>query len=144
MLNSDIYSSVLSGKKMIVLVLDNGGFAVINKLQNNTGNESFNNLFADCPTIPEPFAVDFAAHAASMGAVAETVANPEELAEAFKRAQASDRTCVIVMKVDPYEGWTTEGHTWWEVGTPHITDSDRVRAAHEDWEATREKQRKGV
>ena len=53
---------------MIVLVLDNGGFAVINKLQNNTGNESFNNLFADCPTIPDAFAVDFASHAAAMGA----------------------------------------------------------------------------
>jgi 3D-(3,5/4)-trihydroxycyclohexane-1,2-dione acylhydrolase (decyclizing) len=50
-------------------VLDNGGFAVINKLQNNTGNESFNNLIADCPTVPEPFAVDFEAHAASMGAM---------------------------------------------------------------------------
>jgi len=67
MLNSDIYSSVLSQKKIIALVLDNGGFAVINKLQNNTGNESFNNLLADCPTIPEPFAVDFESHAASMG-----------------------------------------------------------------------------
>ena len=144
MLNSDIYSSVLSQKKIIALVLDNGGFAVINKLQNNTGNESFNNLLADCPTIPEPFAVDFEAHAASMGAIAETVSNPAELAEAFKRAQAADKTYVIVMKVDPYEGWTTEGHAWWEVGTPHITDSDRVRDAHVDWEATRERQRRGV
>jgi len=144
MLNSDIYSSVLSQKKIIALVLDNGGFAVINKLQNNTGNESFNNLLADCPTIPEPFAVDFESHAASMGAIAETVSNPVELAEAFKRAQAADKTTVIVMKVDPYEGWTTEGHAWWEVGTPHITDSDNVRDAHVDWESSRSKQRRGV
>jgi 3D-(3,5/4)-trihydroxycyclohexane-1,2-dione acylhydrolase (decyclizing) len=144
LLNSDIYSSVLSRKKMIVLVLDNGGFAVINKLQNNTGNESFNNLLKDCPTIPEPFGVDFVAHAGAMGARAEKVANPAELAEAFKRAKASDRTYVIVMDVDPYDGWTTEGHAWWEVGTPHVTDSDRVRQAHLGWEATRDKQRKGV
>jgi len=66
-MNSDIYSSVLTRKKMILLVLDNGGFAVINKLQNNTGNESFNNLISDTPTVPEPFAVDFEAHARSMG-----------------------------------------------------------------------------
>ncbi|WP_282093359.1 3D-(3,5/4)-trihydroxycyclohexane-1,2-dione acylhydrolase (decyclizing) [Epibacterium ulvae] len=144
MLNSDIYSSVLSQKKMIVLVLDNGGFAVINKLQNNTGNESFNNLLADCPTIPTPFGVDFTAHAAAMGAAAEKVANPAELGEAFKRAKASDKTYVIVMDVDAYEGWTQEGHTWWEVGTPHITNSDRVRDAHVDWESSRSKQRKGV
>ncbi|WP_432448351.1 3D-(3,5/4)-trihydroxycyclohexane-1,2-dione acylhydrolase (decyclizing) [Aliiroseovarius marinus] len=144
MLNSDIYSSVLSDKKMIVMVLDNGGFAVINKLQNNTGNESFNNLLEDCPTIPQPFGVDFVAHATSMGAVAEKVSNPAELGEAFKRAKASDKTYVIVMDVDPYEGWTTEGHAWWEVGTPHITEDDRVRAAHIDWEASRSKQRRGV
>ena len=144
LMNSDIYSSVLSQKKLIVLVLDNGGFAVINKLQNNTGNESFNNLLADCPTVPQPFAVDFAAHAAAMGATSEKVSNPEELGEAFKRAKASDKTYVIVMDVDPYDGWTTEGHAWWEVGTPHVTKSDRVREAHVDWEATRDRQRKGV
>ena len=144
LMNSDIYSSVLSGKKLIVMVLDNGGFAVINKLQNNTGNESFNNLYADCPTIAEPFAVDFVAHASAMGATAEKVANPTELGEAFKRAQASDKTYVIVMDVDPYEGWTTEGHTWWEVGTPHVTEDENVRAAHLDWESSREKQRRGV
>lgn len=144
MLNSDIYSSVLSAKKLIVLVLDNGGFAVINKLQNNTGNESFNNLFKDCPTISEPFAVDFVAHASAMGATAEKVANPQELGEAFKRAKASERTYVIVMDVDPYEGWTENGHTWWEVGTPHISDDDKVRQAHADWEASRDRQRRGV
>ena len=144
MLNSDIYSSVLSGKKMIILVLDNGGFAVINKLQNNTGNQSFNNLLADCPTIAEPFGVDFVAHAASMGAMAEKVANPAELGEAFKRAKAADKTYVIVMDVDPYEGWTTQGHAWWEVGTPHITEDEAVRTAHLDWESSRSKQRKGI
>ena len=145
LMNSDIYSSVLSQKKLIILCLDNGGFAVINKLQNNTGNESFNNLLSDAPTIPEAFAVDFAAHAASMGANAEKVDNPAELAEAFKRAQASDKTSVIVMDVDAYEGWTTEGHTWWEVGTPHVTEHDKVRAAHEEIEGVRsERQRRGV
>jgi 3D-(3,5/4)-trihydroxycyclohexane-1,2-dione acylhydrolase (decyclizing) len=144
LMNSDIYSSVLTGKKLIILVLDNGGFAVINKLQNNTGNESFNNLIADCPTVPEPFAVDFEAHAAAMGAHAETAANPAELAEAFKRAKAAEKTSVIVMKVDAYDGWTTEGHAWWEVGTPEVSDSAKVRAAHEDWESNRPKQRKGI
>lgn len=144
MLNSDLYSSVLSDRKLIVLVLDNGGFAVINKLQNNTGNESFNNLISDSPTVKDPFAVDFEAHAKSLGATAETVANAGELVDAFKRAKASEKTYVIVMKVDPYEGWTNEGHTWWEVGTPEVSDSERVRNAHTDWESSRSKQRKGV
>ncbi|NKB29392.1 MAG: 3D-(3,5/4)-trihydroxycyclohexane-1,2-dione acylhydrolase (decyclizing) [Rhodobacteraceae bacterium] len=144
LMNSDIYSSVLTQKKMIVVVLDNGGFAVINKLQNNTGQESFNNLIADCPTVPDPFAVDFESHARAIGANAETVSNPAELAEAFKRAQAADKTSVIVMQVDPYEGWTTEGHTWWEVGTPHISDKPGINAAHAEIEAARSRQRKGI
>ncbi|WP_445811064.1 thiamine pyrophosphate-dependent enzyme, partial [Yoonia sp.] len=144
LMNSDIYSSVLTQKKLIVLVLDNGGFAVINKLQNNTGQDSFNNLIADCPTIPEPFAVDFEAHARAMGADAVTVANPAELGEAFLRAKASPKTCVIVMQVDPYEGWTTQGHAWWEVGTPQVSDSPTVRAKHAETEAGRDRQRQGV
>ena len=144
LMNSDIYSSVLTAKKMIVIVLDNGGFAVINKLQSNTGNESFNNLISDCPTVSDPFLVNFAEHATSMGANAEKVSSPIELAAAFKRAKVADKTSVIVMDVDPHEGWTTEGHTWWEVGTPAVSGNERVIAAHNDWESGRMKQRRGV
>jgi 3D-(3,5/4)-trihydroxycyclohexane-1,2-dione acylhydrolase (decyclizing) len=135
---------VLTGKKLIVLVLDNGGFAVINKLQNNTGNESFNNLIADCPTVRDPFAVDFVAHARSMGAEAVAVANPAELAEAFRAAKAADRTTVIVMQVDAYEGWTQQGHAWWEVGTPQVSESARVLEKRAEIEAERARQRQGV
>lgn len=144
MMNSDLYSSVLTQKKLIVLVLDNGGFAVINKLQNNTGNESFNNLIADTPTATQQVRVDFEAHARSLGALAETVEGPAGLADAFARAKAADQTYVIVMKVDPYEGWTTEGHAWWEVGTPFTSNSAKVTEAHLEWEETRSRQRKGV
>ena len=144
LMNSDIYSSVLTQKKLIILVLDNGGFAVINKLQNNTGQDSFNNLIADCPTVPDPFTVDFEAHARAMGADAVTVANPAELGAAFTRAKAADKTTVIVMQVDPYEGWTTEGHAWWEVGTPQVSDNANVRAKHAEIEGTRARQRQGV
>ena len=144
MLNSDIYSSVLTGQKLIILVCDNGGFAVINKLQNNTGNTSFNNLIADCNITVEPFAVDFAAHAAAMGAHTETAHSIEELKHAFKRAKDATRTCVIVMQVDAFEGWTGEGHTWWEVGTPQVSDDANVRKAHDEQEAGRSRQRPGV
>lgn len=144
LMNSDIYSSVLTQKKLIILVLDNGGFAVINKLQNNTGQESFNNLIADCPTVPDPFTVDFEAHARAMGANAETVANPAELAQAFQRARAATKTSVIVMQVDPYEGWTTKGHAWWEIGTAEVSASASVRAKHAEVESGRAGQRRGV
>ena len=144
LMNSDIYSSVLTQKKMIILVLDNGGFAVINKLQNNTGNESFNNLISDTPTAVNQARVDFEAHAKSLGALSETVESPSSLADAFLRAKSANETYVIVMKVDPYDGWTTEGHTWWEVGTPHISNNDKITKAHQEWESSRVRQRKGI
>jgi 3D-(3,5/4)-trihydroxycyclohexane-1,2-dione acylhydrolase (decyclizing) len=79
-----------------------------------------------------------------MGAAAETASNHDEFAEAFKRAKISNKTYVICMKVDAYDGWTQEGHAWWEIGTPHITDNENVRKAHIEWESGRIKQRKGV
>ena len=84
MMNSDLYSSVLSGHKMIVIVCDNGGFAVINRLQVNQGGAPFNNLLADSKIVEE-VRVDFAAHAAAMGCNAETVSTIDELEAAWKR-----------------------------------------------------------
>jgi 3D-(3,5/4)-trihydroxycyclohexane-1,2-dione acylhydrolase (decyclizing) len=144
LMNSDIYSSVLTGHKLIVVVLDNGGFAVINKLQKNTGNASFNTLFADCPTIPAPFAVDFAAHARAMGALAEEVTTIDGFGPAFDRARAADRTAVIVMRVDAHDGWTEQGHTWWEVGLAEVSDRPAIAKAREGQRAGRSRQRQGM
>ena len=144
LMNSDLYSSVLSRHKLIVCVLDNGGFAVINKLQKNTGNASFNTLFADCPTIPDPFAVDFAAHARAMGCLTEEATTLDDFAAAFTRARAADRTSVIVMRVDPHDGWTEQGHTWWEVGLAETSPREAIAKARADQAKGRAKQRQGT
>jgi 3D-(3,5/4)-trihydroxycyclohexane-1,2-dione acylhydrolase (decyclizing) len=144
LMNSDLYSSVLSRHKLIVCVLDNGGFAVINKLQKNTGNASFNTLFADCPTIPEPVPVDFAAHARAMGCLAEEVTTLDDFAAAFTRARTADRTSVIVMSVDPHDGWTEQGHSWWEVGLAEISPRDGITKAREGQAKGRARQRQGI
>ncbi len=82
MMNSDLYSSVLSGHKLIVIVCDNGGFAVINRLQLNQGGEPFNNLIENARH-HELVYVDFAAHAAAMGCNSERVATVHELEAAL-------------------------------------------------------------
>jgi len=125
-------------------VLNNDGFAVINKLQTGKGNVSYNNLFADTPTATKLKPVDFVGHAKSLGADAEKVANAAELASAFARAQASQNSYVIIMDVNPHEGWTTQGHAWWEVGTPSISSRQSVLDAHIDTEEGRRRQRRGV
>ncbi len=140
MMNSDIYSSVLSGHKMIVIVCDNGGYAVINRLQINQGGVPFNNLIADS-RIVEEVRVDYAAHAAAMGARTETVTTIAELTEAFERARASDRTYVIAMQTDAYT-WT-EGGSFWEVGVPEVSNRPEVLAAKAEVIAGKSGQRVG-
>ncbi|MGH1491504.1 MAG: 3D-(3,5/4)-trihydroxycyclohexane-1,2-dione acylhydrolase (decyclizing) [Acidimicrobiales bacterium] len=145
MMNSDIYSSVLSGHKMIVLVCDNGGFAVINRLQTGQGGKSFNNLLADCRLAPshngEVVGLDFAAHAAAMGAGSESVATIGDLPAALDRARASDRTYVISLKVDAYS-WT-EGGSFWEVGVPEVSNMQSVLDARADLDKGKAEQRQG-
>jgi 3D-(3,5/4)-trihydroxycyclohexane-1,2-dione acylhydrolase (decyclizing) len=141
MMNSDIYSTVMTGQKVIFMVCDNGGYAVINRLQVNTGGAEFNNLLST--TRHETyFQVDFVKHAESMGAIAERVDGVEDLPAAFARAKAADRSYVIVVPIDQYT-WT-EGGAWWEVGIPEVSDRPAVRAAREAWEADKQKQRVGV
>jgi 3D-(3,5/4)-trihydroxycyclohexane-1,2-dione acylhydrolase (decyclizing) len=141
MMNSDLYSTVLSGHKMIVLVCDNGGFAVINRLQIGQGGNPFNNLLSDCRLAGDVVEVDFAAHAAAMGCGSETVANGAELAAALERARASDRTYVIAMKVDAYT-WT-EGGSFWQVGVPEVSNLQSVRDARASMEKGQAEQRIG-
>jgi 3D-(3,5/4)-trihydroxycyclohexane-1,2-dione acylhydrolase (decyclizing) len=143
MLNSDIYSSVLSARKLIIIVCDNGGFAVIDKLQRNTGNVSFNNLIVDCKLEAAPFAVDFVMHARSMGAISESAAGIAGFEAAFLRAKGSERTYVIEIKVDA-QAWTEGGHAWWEVGTAQVSDRPEVLAAAAEAQLGRDRQRRGV
>jgi 3D-(3,5/4)-trihydroxycyclohexane-1,2-dione acylhydrolase (decyclizing) len=142
-LNSDIYSSVLAGHKMIVIVCDNAGYAVINKLQNHTGNDSFNNLLADCRRPDGELArVDFAKHAEAQGANSEKVSDMTEFDSAFARAKAADKTSVIVIDIDPTK-WSS-CDCWWEVGLPEITRNETVEKAVNDFNQGRTHQRRGV
>ena len=140
MMNSDLYSTALTGHKLIVVVCDNGGFAVINRLQIAQGGEPFNNLFSDS-RVENLVPVDFAAHAAAMGCEAETVTSIGELAEALERARAADRTYVIALRTHAHR-WT-EGGTFWEVGVPEVSARSEVREARAAMDAAKSVQRLG-
>jgi 3D-(3,5/4)-trihydroxycyclohexane-1,2-dione acylhydrolase (decyclizing) len=141
MMNSDIYSTVMTDQKVIFMVCDNGGYAVINRLQVNTGGAEFNNLLSTTRH-ERYFQVDFVKHAESMGAIAERVETVADLPAAFARAKAADRSYVIVVPIDQYT-WT-EGGAWWEVGVPEISERRAVQAAREAWEDAKQHQRVGV
>ena len=141
MMNSDIYSSVLAGHKMILVVCDNGGYAVINRLQNAKGGASFNNLIKDCRG-KEPFSVDFAMHAEAMGALTRRVESLADLGQAIEWAKTTDRTTVITIVSDAFT-WTP-GDAWWDVGVPQVSDREQVRKAHSVQAEGRKRQRIGV
>jgi 3D-(3,5/4)-trihydroxycyclohexane-1,2-dione acylhydrolase (decyclizing) len=142
LMNSDIYSSVLSGHKLIIIVCDNGGYAVINRLQNFKGTPGFNNLLKDCKTAIPAFSVDFVKHAESMGARARKVESLAELERAIDWAKQQDRTTVISIASDAY-AWTP-GDALWDVGVPQISDRDAVKEQVKYQSNVRAKQRVGV
>jgi 3D-(3,5/4)-trihydroxycyclohexane-1,2-dione acylhydrolase (decyclizing) len=127
MLNSELATSVALAKKLIVTVLDNRGFACINRLQRSVGGAAFNTLSADSSG-ETPTQVDFVAHAASLGAIAEKVAGIAELEQALVRAKSSDRTHVIVIDTDS-EATSEAGGSWWEVAVPEVSTREEVRTA---------------
>jgi 3D-(3,5/4)-trihydroxycyclohexane-1,2-dione acylhydrolase (decyclizing) len=135
MLNSDLYSTVLHGEKVIAVVCDNGGYAVIERLQTGQGNAAFNNMI-DGPR------VDFAAHAKALGCNAEHVADIAALEAAIGRARAADRTTVIVIDTLPQD-WTPGG-AFWQVGVPEVSGRAEVRAARSRVDDGLAGQRRGV
>ena len=141
LMNSDIYSTVLTGHKMIVVVCDNGGFAVINRLQNFKGTPGFNNLIKDC-RVKKPFAVDFAKHAESMGALARHCDSLADLQAALEWAKTTDRTTVISIVTDAF-AWVP-GDADWDVGVPEVSTRPEVKAARAHHDEIRKKQRIGV
>ena len=120
MLNSEIATSVMLGLKLTIVVLDNRGFGCINRLQMATGGANFNNLLKDArhEVLPE---IDFAAHAASLGAIAEKVAVDRRAGDgAGARPKKNDRTTVIVIDTDPLISTEAGGH-WWDVAVPEVS-----------------------
>ena len=139
--NSDIYSSVIYDKKLIIVVCDNGGHMVINRLQLAKGGKEYICNLRAARASNLQF-VDFEAHAKSMGANGETVSSTSELEAAFLRAKKSDKTYVIALKTDGYQ-WL-DGTSFWESPTLEVHSTEENKKAYSDFVEGKNKQRKGV
>jgi 3D-(3,5/4)-trihydroxycyclohexane-1,2-dione acylhydrolase (decyclizing) len=139
MLNSELATSVMLGHKIVVVLLDNRGYGCINRLQVECGGASFNNLL-DTARHVEPSSIDFAAHAAAMGATAEKVGGIAELEAAMGRARVSARSYVVVIDTDPLPT-TAAGGDWWDVVVPEVSQRAEVQEARRRYESHREFQR---
>jgi 3D-(3,5/4)-trihydroxycyclohexane-1,2-dione acylhydrolase (decyclizing) len=141
MMNSDIATSVLLGKKLIIVVLDNRGYGCINRLQNASGTPSFNNMLDDCvPDGGSLSQIDFAMHARSMGAHAVHVKNMMELKAAMVKARKATTTQAIVIDTT-HTRVTADGGCWWEVAIPEVSERTEVREAHQRYVGAKTAQR---
>jgi 3D-(3,5/4)-trihydroxycyclohexane-1,2-dione acylhydrolase (decyclizing) len=139
MMNSEIATSVMLGLKLTIVVLDNRGFGCINRLQMATGGANFNNLLKDAKheVLPE---IDFAAHAAAMGAWSKKVASIADLEAGLAEAAKIDRTTVLVIDTDPLVSTDAGGH-WWDVAVPEVSARLSVNKARKEYEEKRKMQR---
>jgi len=140
MLNAEIATSLMLGMKLIIVVLDNRGYGCINRLQQACGGAPFNNLLEDCVQGPDGApAIDFAAHARSLGAHAVHVGSLSELEAALHHARSARRTSVVCIDTDPRR--TVEaGGWWWEVAVPEVSSRAEVRDARAKYDEERQKQ----
>jgi 3D-(3,5/4)-trihydroxycyclohexane-1,2-dione acylhydrolase (decyclizing) len=139
MLNSEIATSVMLGVKLTIVLLDNGGYGCINRLQGECGGAPFNNLLADAHHVTLP-AIDFVAHAQSLGAEARKVSGAVELEEALTASRARTSTQVIVIDTDAGPS-TAAGGVWWDVAVPEVSARPQVETARRHYEAKQRAQR---
>ncbi|MBV7396023.1 3D-(3,5/4)-trihydroxycyclohexane-1,2-dione acylhydrolase (decyclizing) [Mameliella sediminis] len=133
MANSELATAVMMGIKFTLVITDNRGYGCINRLQMGTGGAEFNNLLDH--TVHENAAnIDFAAHAASMGAAAVHVNSIAEMEEALARAKEATGPFVVVIDTDPYPS-TPHGGNWWDVAVPEVSERAEVQEARKGYEA---------
>jgi 3D-(3,5/4)-trihydroxycyclohexane-1,2-dione acylhydrolase (decyclizing) len=99
-------------------------------------------MFEDCLQFGEGAPnIDFAANAASLGALSEKVASIAELEGALQRARAANRTYLICINTDASRT-TKEGGWWWEVAVPEESPSESVRQARAAYLRGKENQKR--
>ncbi|NUR58823.1 MAG: 3D-(3,5/4)-trihydroxycyclohexane-1,2-dione acylhydrolase (decyclizing) [Catenulispora sp.] len=144
MLAQEIVTAVAEHVKLIVVLVDNGGFASIGRLSESLGSQRFGTAYRfRTPTgrlDGGPLPVDLAANAASLGARVERAADLEELQAALARAKDADWITVVHVATDPLAG-APDGGAWWEVPVAEVSEIASTRAARTGYEDSKKAQR---
>jgi 3D-(3,5/4)-trihydroxycyclohexane-1,2-dione acylhydrolase (decyclizing) len=128
MMAQEIITSIQEGFKLIVVLLDSGGYASIGGLSRSIGSNEFGTQFDYA--VP----VDLAANAESLGAIVYRAADRAGFEAALHAARAADRTAVIYAKVDRLQ--SVPGYdSWWDVPVAEVSEQADVRAARQRWQA---------
>ncbi|MFC0333569.1 3D-(3,5/4)-trihydroxycyclohexane-1,2-dione acylhydrolase (decyclizing) [Paenibacillus sepulcri] len=135
MLHSEFVTAIQEGVKLTVLLFDNHGFQCIHNLQRGHGSDGFGNEFRfrakETGRLNGSYMpIDFAAHARSLGAASYTARTADELEQALRQAKLEPGPVLVEIKVLP--GTNTDSYeSWWHVGVPEVSVSDKVLEAHQ-------------
>lgn len=136
MMSSEIVTSVQEGQKLIIVLINNHGYASIGGLSKSLGSEGFGTQYRyrtaksgllDGDTLP----VDLAANAESLGAIVIRVHDEPGFLSALKAAKQNTRTTVIYIETPPERKMAGYGHAWWEVPVSQVSAVAGIREAYE-------------
>jgi 3D-(3,5/4)-trihydroxycyclohexane-1,2-dione acylhydrolase (decyclizing) len=141
----ELVTAVAERVKLIVVLVQNHGYASIGSLSEAAGSGRFGTRFRyrddngqfEGDLLP----VDLAANAASLGARVFNARSVGELTGALKKARDSDQTVVIHVETDPTE-YVTIGGAWWDVAVAEVSTSESVRQARAEYERGKRDQRR--
>lgn len=150
MMAQEIVTSIQERAKFTIVLVDNEGFASIGGLSRAKGTAGFGTRYRyrsdgslgddAAHSDGEPLPVDLALNAEGLGAHVFRARNIEELRDALIQAKNIDRTVVIHIPVDRYEG-VPSYESWWEVPVAEVSESKDVAQARQEHERELRRQR---
>ncbi len=150
MLNSELVTAVAEGIKLIVILVQNHGYASIGHLSETVGSERFGTWYREYDAEARNFQgdrilpVDLAANARSYGLdVIEVEPGPaaiDDLKAAIARAKASERATFIQIHSDPLL-YAPDGEGWWDVPVPETSTLASTQRAREEYVEQRARQK---
>lgn len=143
MMNTELVTAVAEGIKIIVVLVQNHGYASIGSLSQSLGSQRFGTAYRyrtdtglDGDTLP----VDLAANAASLGVHTVRASTLDELTEAVRDAKASDVSTVIHVETDPLVP-APSSPAWWDVPVAEVSSLESTREAYDTYLEHKSRQR---
>jgi 3D-(3,5/4)-trihydroxycyclohexane-1,2-dione acylhydrolase (decyclizing) len=143
MMNTELVTAVAEGVKIIVVLVQNHGYASIGALSQSLGSQRFGTRYRyrtgtglDGDVLP----VDLAANAASLGADVVVAGTLDDLRSAVVKAKESTRTTVIHVETDPLVP-APDSPAWWDVPVAEVSALDSTQEARRTYEQHKTTQR---
>ncbi|GAA2857098.1 3D-(3,5/4)-trihydroxycyclohexane-1,2-dione acylhydrolase (decyclizing) [Streptosporangium fragile] len=143
MMAQEIATAVQEGVKLVVVLVDNGGFASIGALSESVGALRLGTAYrmrgGTGLLDGDPLPTDLAGNAASLGADVLGADDPESFAQALEKAKEASRTTVVYARTVP--GGGPQAQAWWDVPVAEVSRLDEVRRARARYDAAKRDQR---